>query len=194
MSLVWEREMSHPQQAVLLALADHAHDDGTRIHPSYGRLAWKSGYSKRQVQRVVLGLIKSGAVVRYQRGGPKAGTNVYRLDLSVFPLKAPFRWCHPDTTPDTEVVTKRHQGSDKTPRGSDIAMSPESPSESPDKHKKRARVTPKDSRAEDETRKRRIRDKIHALRLSSSARDVNLIATLTDTTPDEVRRELETLQ
>jgi Helix-turn-helix domain len=146
MSAVWEREMSHPQQAILLALADHAHDDGTRIYPSYSRLAWKSGYSKRQVKRIVSDLIASGAILRKARGGPRKGTNSYRLDLSIFPLKPQFKWGHPDTTSDQKVVTPRHQGGDKKSKGGVIAMSPESPSESPLKPQSVPRANPTGSR------------------------------------------------
>ena len=57
---VWEHEFSHPHQAVLLALADHAHEDGTGIRPSISRIAWKTGYSERSVQNIMSQLRELG--------------------------------------------------------------------------------------------------------------------------------------
>jgi hypothetical protein len=60
---VWEHEFSHPHQAVLLALADHAHEDGTGIRPSISRIAWKTGYSERSVQNIMAQLRQLGVLV-----------------------------------------------------------------------------------------------------------------------------------
>lgn len=190
--------MTHAQQAILLALADHGQDDGSRIYPSYARVAWKSGYSRRQVKRLVLGLIKLGAIQKIRRGGPRAGTNSYRLNLDAFPLKKPLEGSDILTPPTvSEVVSPRPPGGDKTGRGGDIAMSPESSSESPKNHKKRARVIPKGSRAsekDEEGKRKRIRNYIHDLRLTPYGRDPKVIAFNAGCTVEEAERELETLQ
>ena len=60
---VWEHEFSHPHQAVMLALADHAHEDGTGIKPSIIRIAWKTGYSERSVQNIMSQLRQLGILV-----------------------------------------------------------------------------------------------------------------------------------
>ena len=60
---VWQYEFSHAQQSIMLALADFAHDDGTGIWPSMDRVAWKTGYSKRQVQRIQKELKELGVLV-----------------------------------------------------------------------------------------------------------------------------------
>jgi len=60
---VWEHEFSHPHQAVMLALADHAHEDGTGIRPSIKRIAWKTGYSERSVQNIMAQLRQLGVLV-----------------------------------------------------------------------------------------------------------------------------------
>ncbi|MEL6353303.1 MAG: helix-turn-helix domain-containing protein [Cyanobacteria bacterium J06627_28] len=60
---VWEHEFSHPHQAVMLALADHAHEDGTAIKPSIIRIAWKTGYSERSVQNIMSQLRQLGILV-----------------------------------------------------------------------------------------------------------------------------------
>ena len=60
---VWEHELPHPEQAVMLALADHAHDDGEGIRPALDRIAWKTGYARRNVQLILKRLKASGVVV-----------------------------------------------------------------------------------------------------------------------------------
>jgi len=51
MSLVWEADLPPSEKYVLLALADHARDDGTRIYPSVKTVCRKTGFSRRTVQR-----------------------------------------------------------------------------------------------------------------------------------------------
>ena len=91
MAQVWELELSHNAQSILLALADHADDDGY-CYPSVGRLAWKTGYGVRQVQRTLKYLrdhkmaIPTGSVV-----GGRHNTVVYRLDPSAGRQKPPFQ-------------------------------------------------------------------------------------------------------
>ncbi len=60
---VWEHKLSHPHQSIMLALADHAHEDGTGIRPSIKRIAWKTGYSGRSVQNIVSQLRDLGLLV-----------------------------------------------------------------------------------------------------------------------------------
>jgi hypothetical protein len=91
MSQVWELELSHNVQSVFLALADHADDDGY-CYPSVGRLAWKTGYGVRQVQRTLKDLrdnklaIPMGSVV-----GGRHNTVVYKLDPTAGKQKPPFQ-------------------------------------------------------------------------------------------------------
>ena len=59
---VWKHDFSHPEQAVMLALADHAHEDGTGIRPSVDRIAWKTGYARRNVQ-LILGRLKKAKIL-----------------------------------------------------------------------------------------------------------------------------------
>lgn len=81
MAQVWERKLSKAEQSVLLAMADHAQDDGSRCYPSVDWIAWKTDYSARQVQRTIKELCARGVllVVRgYGRGRPVE----YRIVLS----------------------------------------------------------------------------------------------------------------
>ena len=91
MSQVWELDLPHNAQSIFLALADHADDDGY-CYPSVGRLAWKTGYGVRQVQRTLKELrdnklaIPTGSVA-----GGRHNTVVYRLDPSAGKQKPPFQ-------------------------------------------------------------------------------------------------------
>ena len=91
MSQVWELDLPHNAQSIFLALADHADDDGY-CYPSVGRLAWKTGYGVRQVQRTLKDLrdqklaVPTGSVT-----GGRHNTVVYKLDPSAGKQKPPFR-------------------------------------------------------------------------------------------------------
>jgi hypothetical protein len=91
MAQVWELDLPHNAQSIFLALADHADDDGY-CYPSVGRLAWKTGYGVRQVQRTLKDLrdqklaIPTGSVA-----GGRHNTVVYKLDPSAGKQKPPFR-------------------------------------------------------------------------------------------------------
>jgi hypothetical protein len=184
--------MSHSQQAVMLALADSGHDDGTRIYPSYAYLSWKTEYGVRQVMRIIQGLQKLGAVKRISRGNSHKKANEYRLDFSVFEAKTPWK----STSDKMSLVTSCHMSpepptSDISPSTSDIAMSHQSPSESPVKHKKRVRVIPKGSDASEETQKK-IKAAMFDLRLTSTSRDPQAIAWRANVSVDVVRAYLAT--
>ena len=89
MARVWERVFTHPEQSVMLALADHADDHGAHIYPSIGLVAWKTGYSVRQVKRVLDKLRSKGVLIvvaRARRGRPTE----YRINLEAVSSKATF--------------------------------------------------------------------------------------------------------
>ena len=86
---VWEHEFSHPHQAVMLALADHAHEDGTGIRPSIKRIAWKTGYSERSVQNIMAQLRQLGVLVIAVPATHNT-PNEYRFDWSVATPKPSF--------------------------------------------------------------------------------------------------------
>lgn len=91
MAQVWECDLDHSQQSVLLALADHARDDGTYCFPSVARVAWKTGYSVRQTQRILKQLrYDLGILILVEDGGKVGSTNQYTIDLSKAKKKKPF--------------------------------------------------------------------------------------------------------
>lgn len=130
MGIAWEGKLPQNEKFVLLAYADHADHEGNGIFPSIGLIAWKTGYSTRNVTRIKQGLIKKGILV--QTGTKDSGTQIYRIDTEKIP-KLPDRKRNflssdnlsphdnlsppPDTrvTPPLTPVSPPH----------DIAMSPE---------------------------------------------------------------------
>jgi len=91
MAQVWEMDVDHPEQLVLLALADWADDDGGHLFPPQRLVAWKTGYSERQVRRILHGLIEQGALMVLSKGGQTKGgtyrTTEYRLRLDMLNRK-----------------------------------------------------------------------------------------------------------
>ncbi len=81
-AMVWRLELPHNKAWLLMALADHAHDDGTRCYPGVGKLAWKTGYGARQVRRILHDLRGDGIIeaVAFAKGGRGLATE-YALYL-----------------------------------------------------------------------------------------------------------------
>lgn len=130
---VWFRDVRGSERDVLLALADHAHDDGTEIRPSMDYLAWKVGVSKRQAQRIVSAMRDRGALLVVRESTRYEPTH-YRMELDALPLKAAFQRPETDVTSASSLKSGRGDGSgesgvtDPTTRG-DAQMSPESSKE-----------------------------------------------------------------
>ncbi len=115
MGMVWDYDLDHAQQLILLAMADHADHEGNNIYPSIGRLAWKTGYSSRQVQRIINQLIEIHAIECQTKRGTKTNNpHHYRITLENVPKKKPF-----------EPKKRQNVTPDKMSPGGDIAMSGE---------------------------------------------------------------------
>lgn len=97
---------------MLLALADHADDDGSQVFPSIAYVAWKTGYSERQVTRLI-GDLQRLSILKLVKKAHRGRPNEYRIDLSSAPLKKPF---------------KESRNADRD----DIAMSPQTDMVSPE--------------------------------------------------------------
>ena len=92
MGEVWGLRLSHGQQVVMLALADHAHDDGTHCYPGVPYLAWKTGYSERNVTRL-LGELEEDGLIEPQ-GGKRGGygnRTEYHIHLEKGDKKGAFK-------------------------------------------------------------------------------------------------------
>jgi hypothetical protein len=187
MAQVWARlDCSGGELLLALALADIADDDGDRIYPSVETLAYKTRQSGRQVQRQLKRFRERGwlQVKKLTKGGRRS-TNRYRISpgwingdiLSGFPDQKPRHL-------EQETVTSET-------RNGDIAMSP-NPSLSIIEPKKRARKNPDGSRASELDKKRKkIRERIHDLRLVPYGRNPKVIADGIGCSVEEVQRELD---
>jgi hypothetical protein len=102
MSAVWQAKLTGPvEKIVLLALADHASDDGGNIYPSVPTLAEKCNVTDRHVRRVIKRMIANGVLVHDGHVKVSHGwVNRYRISLQALqPLT------HGQATPDTRSVT-----------------------------------------------------------------------------------------
>ncbi|WP_371932199.1 helix-turn-helix domain-containing protein, partial [Mameliella sp. MMSF_3537] len=78
MSLVWERDDLDPyEKLVLLAMADHADDDG-RCYPSIRRLCERTGMKERGTRNVIVRLCDKG-LLTVDYGAGRAGSNLYTV-------------------------------------------------------------------------------------------------------------------
>jgi hypothetical protein len=118
-SLVWESALVQSHKLVMLALADHADHDGRNIYPSIARTAWKTGFSDRQVQRIIRSLESSGILVKTGEARQHFPAQ-YAVDLGRLPKRPP---CEPDRG-EPGVTSATPGVTSATSRG-DIAVSPE---------------------------------------------------------------------
>ncbi len=114
MSLVWDCDLPREQKFILLAFADHANDNGDNIYPGLDRVAWKTGYSRRQIQRVIDELEQKG--IMKSQGKSRLGTEIF----SIVKEKLPTR---PDYLPNKKTG--------RPPKVCDI-LSPTLPEENPE--------------------------------------------------------------
>lgn len=126
MGAVWSLSLSHSELLVLLALSDHADHEGENVRPGIPLIAWKTGYSERQVQRVMGRLEACGILqvtqVRDSDGRPR----VYRIDLSNATRKDPYERRPSGRPPQAgNPVTFATKPGDIRDKPGDIAMSPE---------------------------------------------------------------------
>ena len=152
MGAIWDLDLPHELAWVLMAYADHADHDGRNCYPGTKLIAYKTGYSTRQVQRCTADLLTRGLLSVERQGGGRGHATVYRIDLSRAPMKAatdpeppsaqpetvkgdnlsPFTansetmTSAPETTTsETETTTSDAETTTKTGLKGDIAMSPQ---------------------------------------------------------------------
>ena len=91
MAEVWRLDLPPLRKMVLLAIADHAHDDGTKAFPGVARIVYKTGISRRAVQQHLRVLEEAGLLVAtaHGRGGRGMATE-YRVDTGKGASLAPF--------------------------------------------------------------------------------------------------------
>lgn len=126
---VWELDLTANKQLILLALADHADHEGNNVYPSVGLIAWKTGYSERQVQRLLKELVADRLLIVVEQAVGQ--TIKYRIDVAAGRKKEPRKV---DEHPRQNVGGDYKKGGDKLsphPRhsyvtpGGDIQVSPD---------------------------------------------------------------------
>lgn len=93
---VWDMALPKEEKYILLAYADKADHEGYGVFPSYGLVAWMTGYTRRHVMRVVAKLEEQKIMVIVKSGGKgKHGTpdsvNEWRIDIDAAPKSKPRR-------------------------------------------------------------------------------------------------------
>ena len=91
MSQVWELKLPQNEAWVLMAMADHANDDGGSIFPGREYVAWKTGYSEDSIKRIFGQLREKGLLIaiEFETGGRGHHTH-YEMDLTKGFKKHPF--------------------------------------------------------------------------------------------------------
>lgn len=89
MGQVFGLMLTRAERDVLLALCDHARDDGTRAHPGVHLLAYKTDLSTRQVERYLQSFRRRG-IIKQVGGGGHGRAVEYVIDLSNAERKPPF--------------------------------------------------------------------------------------------------------
>lgn len=148
MGAIWDLDLPHELAWVLMAYADHADHDGRNCYPGTKLIAYKTGYSARQVQRCTADLLSRGLLNVERQGGGRGHATVYRIDLARAPLKAAEPKAEPETvkgdilspftensetmtqatetmTSEAETTTENSETMTKTGLKGDIAMSPQ---------------------------------------------------------------------
>lgn len=121
---VWDLDLPHAEMLVLLAMADHADHEGNNVYPSIGLIAWKTGYSERQVMRIQQKLRDEGLLVAVRER--QGFVTVYRINTNAGkpkPEYAPLTKRHPRQNVTGDKVTD--EGSQNVRGTPDIAMSDE---------------------------------------------------------------------
>lgn len=78
---VWDLDIPTNRKIVLLRMAGHAQDDGSRIFPSVAHVVSKTGLGKRTVQAILAELVDAGVLVVVKPGGGRQKSTEYRLDI-----------------------------------------------------------------------------------------------------------------
>lgn len=84
-----EAELSRPQQAVLVAMAENAWDDGTHCFPSVDLIAWKAGYKPRNVVDIIRQLKTMNILEEVEPAKGRRATK-YVIHLDKAPRKQSF--------------------------------------------------------------------------------------------------------
>ena len=105
MAWAWRQQLSGPEKLVLMAIADHADDDGI-CWPGNAHIARKCNLSQRSVQRHIKNLIDNGYMTAHRRYRETGGQTSNRYVLNV------------------DGVTNSHGGDARLTWGDDTSVAP----------------------------------------------------------------------
>lgn len=80
MAEVWELDLPATEKLVLLAMADHAHDDGTHVYPTVFKICAKTSLSERAV-RGILGRLRDRGLLVVQKKATRYTPTIYRIPV-----------------------------------------------------------------------------------------------------------------
>jgi hypothetical protein len=87
---VWELALPPNEKYVLLALADHADHEGEHAYPGLELMEAKTGYTQRNLRRILLSLEEKGVIIRTHRGGGLGNRDEYSINPDACPLTSYF--------------------------------------------------------------------------------------------------------
>ena len=120
--LIWNTDMKPSQRFVMLALVDYADDNGQNIYPSIETLSRKTGYSERNVQRILKSLEDEGLILIVGRS--KYGTIRITLNLPAIQERKAVEDDTPTDDKMSQINDKMSQNDDKMSQNDD-KMSPD---------------------------------------------------------------------
>ena len=172
MAMVWEQSLPPGEKFLLLALADHARDDGSRCYPSVDRLRRKCSCSERTVQRLLRKLEREGLIVVVaNRCGGRGKATEYRIQvekLDTYP--SVFQGKGDNATPFSE---SEHANGDIDARKGDVPaakgcqlLAPQ-PKATVNKHQAHCR------RQQSDCRQRQLADDLTRKRIEGLKRKIN---------------------
>lgn len=112
MSMVFDnQELDSTQKLIMLALADHANDEGKSIYPSQDTLSLKTGLARETINRKIRELIGLGYLIK--KGYKKSRAGVLELEIIVQKLGVTDDHIASIKAPKiTGGVTEDHRGCD----------------------------------------------------------------------------------
>lgn len=112
-----EADLARPQQAVLVAMAENANDDGSRCFPSVDLIAWKAGYKPRNVVDIIRELRAIGVLEEVVPATAQRPTE-YTIRIENAPRKMTFE--------EWQKANGRHaERAKREPRGAQSHVSEE---------------------------------------------------------------------
>lgn len=111
MTLVWKKSRNkRTAMLLLLAIADHAHDDGKGAYPSVETLARKTRQTERNVQLLLNTLESSHELTILEGAGPH-GCNLYHVNIKFLESMPDWETLDADSDEDEPTKSSTHENS-----------------------------------------------------------------------------------